>query len=49
MGHESTPPELPEIRDEAANSPRWLPWLGIGLFVLFAGWLVLTHTVLHDG
>lgn len=29
-------PGLPEVKDEAGDSPRWLPWLGVGLFCLAA-------------
>ena len=27
-------PQLPTVVDEAGDSPKWLPWLGIGLFCL---------------
>ena len=29
-------PQLPVVVDEAGDSPKWLPWLGIGLFCLIA-------------
>jgi hypothetical protein len=29
-------PQLPTVVDEAGDSPKWLPWLGIGLFFLIA-------------
>lgn len=45
MGHAHTPPELPEITDEAGDTPRWVPLLGLVLFVLSAGAIVLGHTV----
>lgn len=34
MGHANTPPQLPEVTDEAADSPKWLPALGAGLFAV---------------
>lgn len=45
MGHADTPPQLPEVTDEAANTPRWVPLLGAGLFAL----AVLTIVVCHTG
>lgn len=30
------PPALPDIVDEAADTPTWLPWLGFALLVLAA-------------
>lgn len=44
MGHAHTPPELPEITDEAGDTPRWVPVLGLVLFVLSAGAIVWCHT-----
>ncbi len=29
-------PQLPTVVDEAGDSPKWLPWLGLGLFCLIA-------------
>ena len=29
-------PTLPEVYDEAGNTPSWVPVLGVGLFMLFA-------------
>lgn len=43
MGHAHTPPELPEITDEAGDSPKWLPWLGVILFALGSGWIAVCH------
>jgi hypothetical protein len=43
MGHAHTPPELPEITDEAGESPRWLPWLGAALFALGGAWIAMCH------
>ncbi len=42
MGHAETP-QIPEVTDEAGNSPWWLPWLGAGLFALAVGLIVLAH------
>lgn len=36
------PPGLPEIQDEAADTPMWVPALGLGLFVLVALYLVIS-------
>lgn len=38
----SAAPGLPEIRDEAADTPMWIPALGLGLFVLATVWLVIS-------
>ena len=35
------PPRLPEIQDEAADTPLWVPALGLTLFVVVALWLVI--------
>ncbi len=32
-GETPKPPGLPEIRDEAADSPRWLPLVGLGVLL----------------
>ena len=48
MGHAHTPPELPEITDEAGDTPKWVPWLGVALFIVGVGCVVLRHTG-HDG
>jgi hypothetical protein len=48
MGHAHTPPELPEIVDEAGDSPSWLPWLGVGLFVLAGLGIFLCHGEGHS-
>lgn len=39
------PPGLPEIQDEAADTPMWVPALGLGLFVLVALWLVISSAL----
>jgi len=39
------PPGLPEIQDEAADTPMWVPVLGLGLFVLVALWLVISSAL----
>ncbi|MFW5924581.1 MAG: hypothetical protein ACOCV4_00330 [Myxococcota bacterium] len=31
--HHAAPPGLPEIRDEAGDTPSWVPLLGVGLLV----------------
>lgn len=45
MGHAETPPQLPDVTDEAGNTPRWVPLLGVGLFVL----ALLSIVVCHSG
>ena len=44
MGHAETPPQLPEVTDEAANTPRWVPLLGILLFALSIAAIVVCHS-----
>jgi hypothetical protein len=36
MSHAKLPPTLPTIVDEAADTPNWVPALGVGLFALMA-------------
>jgi hypothetical protein len=43
MSHAHTPPELPEVTDEAGDTPSWIPLLGIALFVLMVGWVWWAH------
>lgn len=31
--HRPAPPGLPEIRDEAGDTPKWVPLLGLGLLI----------------
>ena len=45
MGHGHTPPQLPEVTDEAGNTPRWVPLLGA---LLFAGSVILI-AIFHGG
>jgi hypothetical protein len=42
MAQSNPPPSLPEVVDEAGNSPRWVPALGLGLFLLLAGLAALS-------
>jgi hypothetical protein len=48
MGHGNTPPQLPEITDEAANTPRWVPLLGAILFVASVVAIVVCHGACGD-
>ena len=34
MSHDKHAPQLPEIQDEAPDTPGWVPALGLGLFAL---------------
>lgn len=43
MGHADTPPQLPEVTDEAGNTPRWVPLLGVVLFALSIGAIAVCH------
>jgi hypothetical protein len=43
MGHDHTPPQLPEITDEAGNTPRWVPLLGALLFAASVVTIVVCH------
>ena len=36
-GETPKPPGLPEIRDEAGDSPKWLPLVGLGVLLALAG------------
>lgn len=45
MGHANTPPQLPEIHDEAGDTPGWVPVLGVLLFVAAAAAIVVRHSV----
>lgn len=38
--HHDTPGEPPEIRDEAADSPMWLPALGLTLLLIGALFII---------
>lgn len=43
MGHAETPPQLPEVNDEAGNTPRWVPVLGVLLFLASVTAIVVCH------
>jgi len=52
MSHADTPPQLPEITDEAGETPRWVPTLGLVLFaviVAYIWWAHRTHEAVEDG
>jgi hypothetical protein len=40
--------EFPDVRDEAAASPKWLPGLGFAILCLFALFLALRATTAHE-
>lgn len=43
MGHAHSAPELPEVTDEAPATPKWVPLLGVALFVLAVAGIVVSH------
>ena len=38
------PPGLPEIQDDAAQTPLWVPGLGLALFMIAAFAMILSAT-----
>ena len=51
MAHESETPyggEFPDVRDEAAASPKWLPGLGFAILCVFALFLALRAASAHE-
>ncbi|MEM6959933.1 MAG: hypothetical protein AAF645_29905, partial [Myxococcota bacterium] len=40
-GDHGAAPGLPEIQDEAAKTPMWVPALGLGIFMALALWLIV--------
>jgi hypothetical protein len=44
MGHANTPPQIPEVTDEAGDSPKWLPMLGVAVLAALVAWAVLSHS-----
>jgi hypothetical protein len=43
MSHAHTPPELPDVTDEAGDTPSWVPMLGLVIFVLSVGYIWWAH------
>jgi hypothetical protein len=43
MSHADHPPALPEITDEAGETPRWVPLLGLVLFVATVVYVWCSH------
>lgn len=43
MGHEHSAPQLPDVTDEAGDTPKWVPVLGVALLVLAGAGLVVCH------
>lgn len=43
MSHAHTPPELPEVTDEAGDTPSWIPLLGAVIFVLTFAYVWWAH------
>jgi hypothetical protein len=44
--HKHAGPSLPEVIDEAADTPNWVPALGLGLFALIS--LVFAARLAYD-
>lgn len=49
MSGSKQPPHLPEVVDEAGETPRWVPWLGLGLLGVFALLLVARQVTSASG
>lgn len=52
MSHADHPPELPDVTDEAGDSPSWVPLLGLVLFALtvaYIWWAHRQHDALEEG
>ena len=47
MSHAKTPPTLPTVVDEAADTPSWVPALGIALFAIVTMFFAL-RAAWHD-
>ncbi len=46
--HHDGPPTLPEVTDEAGNTPTWVPLTGIGLLALIAVVIVFRAQLAAD-
>ena len=46
-GH-ADPPGLPEVIDEAADTPSWVPWLGFAFVLAAAVYAVLGGSAQHE-
>lgn len=47
--HHAAPSVPTEIRDEAPDSPTWLPWVGLGIVVLAAALISFFTTTVRRG
>ncbi len=45
MSDSKQPPRLPDVVDEAGDTPRWVPLLGLGLLCALALFLALRHAL----
>jgi hypothetical protein len=43
MSHAHTPPQLPDVTDEAGDTPGWVPVLGVALFLSLVGYGFWAH------
>lgn len=48
MSASKEPPRLPEVQDEAGNTPSWVPLLGLGLLCLVALLIAARQAVHKD-
>jgi hypothetical protein len=47
MTEHKEPPRLPDVVDEAGNTPGWVPMLGLGLLCLVALAIVARQAISH--
>lgn len=47
MSHSKLPPMLPQVTDEAGNTPAWVPALGLGMLALI-GLVIAARIALHN-
>ena len=52
MSHAHTPPQLPDVTDEAGDTPGWVPIFGVLLFALlvaYVWWAHRQHEAVENG
>jgi hypothetical protein len=48
MSDSKEAPRLPDVTDEAGESPTWVPLLGLALLCLAALWIAARQSMPHD-